>query len=204
MTDFFDAGRYRVFRAGASVPLPEDRIGIAIGLDEGHAFGDGSHPTTQGCLLALDALAERGPVFSAIDVGTGTGVLAIAARKTWPMAAVLASELDPVALPTAAANIERNGLAAEIELVAAEGFRSEQVPLRAPFDLAIINILKGPVILLAPECARLLEPGGHAILSGLRDDDQEEVEEAYRAQGFEDAEAFDVGRWRTLLLRKRA
>ncbi len=115
------------------------------------AFGTGHHGTTLGCLRALDQLAENGHVPRRVaDVGCGTAVLAMAAARLWPASLpVLASDIDPVAVDVAAANVVANGLSGAVECLVAAGFDAEPIRAAGPFDLVLANILKGPLIMLA-------------------------------------------------------
>jgi len=194
-----EAGRFFVYGSHDADKLPAGRIGLLI--EAAMAFGTGHHGTTLGCLRALDRLIESGFVARrAIDVGCGTAVLAMAAAKIWPDT-VLASDIDAVAVDVAKANAEANDLAGRIECLEAVGFDHPRIAAQAPYDLVFANILKGPLIGLAPDMGRLTAPGGLAILSGLLTTQADEVQAAYVAQGFALAEREDIGDWSTLVLR---
>ncbi|WP_064705575.1 50S ribosomal protein L11 methyltransferase [Rhizobium bangladeshense] len=139
---------------------------IAIEIDAGQAFGTGHHGTTAGCLEVIDAVVRSRPVSNALDLGTGSGVLAIAVRKLKNIP-VLATDIDPVATRVAAENVRRNGIASGIVTTTAPGFHSTAFSAHGPFDLIIANILARPLIRMAPRLATHLAPGGSVILSGI-------------------------------------
>lgn len=166
------------------------------------AFGTGHHGTTKGCLIALDKLANEGFVGRNVaDIGCGTAVLAMAAAKIWPYK-VLASDIDEVATDTARANIALNGLAERIEVVTCAGFDHPVLHEAAPFDLVLANILKGPLVDLAPDMDRNIAAGGYAILSGLLNTQADDVINAYTAENFELVDQIILGEWSSLTLRK--
>ncbi|MBY5436882.1 50S ribosomal protein L11 methyltransferase [Rhizobium leguminosarum] len=139
---------------------------IAIEIDAGQAFGTGHHGTTAGCLEVIDAVVRSRPVRNALDLGTGSGVLAIAVRKLRNIP-VLATDIDPIATKVAAENVRRNGIASGIVIRTAPGFHSTAFSEHGPFDLIIANILARPLIRMAPKLATHLAPGGSVILSGI-------------------------------------
>ena len=133
---------------------------ISIEIEAGEAFGTGHHGTTAGCLAAIADLAKARPIRNALDVGTGSGVLAIAiARLT--KARVLASDIDPVATRVAAANVRLNGVAARVRPITAQGLSGRLFRERAPYDLIVANILAGPLAALAPAISRACRAGRH-------------------------------------------
>lgn len=139
---------------------------IAIEIDAGQAFGTGHHGTTAGCLEVIDAVVRSRQVRNALDLGTGSGVLAIAVRKLKNVP-VLATDIDPIATRVAAENVRRNGIASGIVTRTARGFHSTAFSEHGPFDLIIANILARPLIRMAPKLATHLAPGGSVILSGI-------------------------------------
>jgi ribosomal protein L11 methyltransferase len=192
-----EAGRFVVHGSHARDGLPADLIPIEI--DAGLAFGSGEHATTHSCLRAIDRLARRHRFRRVLDVGCGSGVLAIAAAKCWPVAAI-ALDNDPIAVRVAAENVRLNGVAGRVRVVEAEGYRHPLVRRRAPFDLILANILADPLIELAPELRRHLAAGGHAVLSGLLDRQAEAVIAAHCRQGLHLVGRFDQGPWTALVL----
>lgn len=139
---------------------------IAIEIDAGQAFGTGHHGTTAGCLEVIDRVLRARTVRNALDLGTGSGVLAIAVRKLRNIP-VLATDIDPIAVRVAAENVRRNGITSGISTVAAPGFHSTAFSEHGPFDLIIANILARPLIKMAPQLVTNLAPGGSVILSGI-------------------------------------
>nr|WP_210299199.1 50S ribosomal protein L11 methyltransferase [Rhizobium sp. BK379] len=139
---------------------------IAIEIDAGQAFGTGHHGTTAGCLEVIDRVVRARKVRNALDLGTGSGVLAIAVRKLKDIP-VLATDIDPIAVGVAAENVRRNGIASGIRTVTAPGFHSTAFSENGPFDLIIANILARPLIKMAPQLVANLAPGGSVVLSGI-------------------------------------
>lgn len=197
-----DAGRFFVFGSHDADKVPQGRVPLQI--EATVAFGTGHHGTTLGCLLAFDRLLAAGwqPARVA-DIGCGTAVLAMAAAATLPGAQVIASDIDQVAVDVAVANVAINGLQGRVECLEAAGLDHKRLAEVAPFDLIFANILKGPLIDLAPAIAAHLAPGGRAILSGLLVVQAEAVTEAYVAQGLCLESRDDIGEWSTLLLQFR-
>lgn len=173
---------------------------LAIEIDAGQAFGTAHHGTTRGCLIAIDRLAKRKRWRSVLDVGTGSGILAIAAAKL-SNARVLASDIDPVAVAVAEENWQRNGVSARVSGLVSAGVRGTGFRQRAPFDLITANILAGPLLALAPHLARLAARGGHIVLSGLLDSQAREVSATYRRLGFVREACLSLEGWTTLILR---
>jgi ribosomal protein L11 methyltransferase len=195
-----DAGRFFVYGSHDAEKVPAGRIPLLI--EATVAFGTGHHGTTLGCLRALDRMVDRGDVaLNVADVGCGTAVLAMAAARVFPNT-VHASDIDEVAVSVARANAELNGLADRVICLEAAGFDHPALHAAAPFDLVFANILKGPLIDLAPSMAARVAPGGSAILSGLLVVQVEQVLAAYTANGFRQREREDIGEWSTLVLRR--
>lgn len=197
-----DAGRFFVYGSHDADKLPAGRVGLLI--EAAMAFGTGHHGTTQGCLEAVDKLLTQGHAFkNTADIGCGTAVLAIAAAKVLD-GSVIASDIDPVAVEVAVANAEANGVAGRIACVEAAGFGHPVLQENAPYDLVFANILKGPLIELAPDMAAHAAPGGHVILSGLLIEQAADVTAAYVAVGFDPVDRRDIGDWATLTFRRAA
>jgi ribosomal protein L11 methyltransferase len=178
---------------------------LALQIEAGLAFGTGQHATTTGCLLELDAV--QGPPRNALDLGTGTAILALAIAKKWPTACVTASDNDPVAIRVSAENIAINGMRTgskpgEILLTVAEGLADPQLTARGPYDLVVANILAGPLIELAPAISGVLAPGGTLLLAGVLDVQADRVEAAYEHVGLVRVARRPVGEWPTLRLQK--
>ena len=196
-----EAGRFFLYGSHDADKVPEDCIPLLI--DAAMAFGTGHHGTTKGCLIALDKLANGGFAGRNVgDIGCGTAVLAMAAAKIWPDK-VMASDIDEVATDTATANIVANGLEGRIEVVTCAGFDHPALQEAAPFDLVLANILKGPLVDLAPDMGRNIAAGGYAILSGLLNTQADDVINAYTAENFELVDQIILGEWSILTLLKR-
>ena len=166
-----------------------------IVIEPGRAFGTGTHGSTQGCLLLLEALLDRDPVARALDLGTGTGILAIAAAALG-VPEVTALDTDPDAVAAAEANALKNGVRERIRCALAD-----TAGVEAPaFPLILANLLTGSHLTHAPEYRRLLSPGGHLILGGILSDEAESVGWALAEHDFALAERTDVDGWASLLL----
>ncbi|MEZ5816259.1 MAG: 50S ribosomal protein L11 methyltransferase [Hyphomicrobiaceae bacterium] len=192
------AGRFLVHGAH-----DRDLIGrrlFAIEIDAGEAFGTAHHATTQGCLEAIDRLARRRTFARVLDLGCGSGLLAIAAARVWPRAGVVASDIDPIAVDVARANARLNGAGTRIRFVAASGLDHPRLRDKAPYDLVLANILAGPLIRLAPRLARAVGPGGTAVLSGILGEQAREVIGAYAMAGFRLMEKRIDHNWATMVL----
>jgi ribosomal protein L11 methyltransferase len=191
------AGRVLVHGAHDRDRLRPNDIGVEI--EAALAFGTGHHGTTLGCLKALDRITKRRRPARVLDVGTGTGVLAIAAARLLRQS-VACGDIDPVAVETARANAVANAANAFVRPVVAVGLR--HAALIGRYDLIFANILAKPLRLMAPAIARAAAPGAELVLSGLLSRDVPGVLSAYRAQGFSLAERGDIDGWATLVLRR--
>ena len=197
------AGRFFVYGSHDADKVPPDAIALLI--EAAMAFGTGHHGTTLGCLKALDTLATQGFQPKAVaDIGCGTAVLAMAAARVWPDARVIASDIDPVAVEVALSNLSANGMDGAVDCVEAAGFGHPALAASAPYDLIFANILKGPLIALAPDLAANLAPGGVMILSGILADQAEEVAGHYSALGINVNAPAQIGDWITLTGKKTA
>ncbi|WP_289042739.1 50S ribosomal protein L11 methyltransferase [uncultured Aliiroseovarius sp.] len=195
-----EAGRFFVYGSHDADQVPDGKIALLI--EAAMAFGTGHHGTTLGCLQALDKLAGQGFVGkNVVDIGCGTAVLAMAAARIWPNP-VLASDIDQVAVDVAKANIAANNLDDRICCVEAAGFNAPELQDAIPFDLVFANILKGPLIGLAPDMGKNISPKGYAILSGILNPQADEVIAVYAENGFNLVERTEIVDWTTLILRK--
>lgn len=203
------------FRVRTPDHPPEPRVGrIELVIPASRAFGTGQHETTAGCLEMLTRIADLGSeVTSLIDVGTGTGLLAFAARALWPDARATASDLDPVCEDVVRENAAINGVplgegdieeSGSLALVIADGLDHPALRARAPFDLLIANILAAPLIDLAPSFAKALAQAGNVVLAGLLASQADAVRGAYEHAGLEQVERIDRGDWAILWLRRRS
>lgn len=201
-----EAGRFYVYGSHDAARADEARAAgkVTLQIEATVAFGTGHHGTTLGCLRAFDRLIEAGlrPARVA-DIGCGTAVLALAAAAVLPGASVIASDIDQVAVDVALANAAINGLHGRIECLEAAGFAHPRLAEAAPYDLIFANILKGPLLELAPDMQRHCAPGGRLILSGLLVVQAEAILEAYRAQGFVLDQREDLGEWSALVLLRK-
>jgi ribosomal protein L11 methyltransferase len=196
------AGRFYVYGSHDADTVPEGVEPLLI--EAAMAFGTGHHGTTQGCLKALDRLMDAGVAcHNVADIGCGTAVLAMAAARVWPKP-VFASDMDQIAVDVAEANVVANDLGGRITCLAAMGFEHPELHKAAPFDLVFANILKQPLIDLAPDMASHLAPGGFAILSGILNDQGDEVAEVYARNGINTWHREEIGDWTTLTLQKAA
>ena len=173
--------------------------GISLEIDAGTAFGTGHHGTTEGCLLALDAIAKHARPRRILDLGTGTGVLAIAAAKALGTAA-LATDIDAEAVRVSLLNASLNGVKPMIRGVTAAGLKDPRIMAAAPFDLIFANILARPLVMLASGLSRILMPGGFLILSGLTLDQTRWIAATYRNRGLVPVSRITRGNWAALVL----
>lgn len=194
------AGRFTVHGSHDRVRIPRGPWSIEI--DAGEAFGTAHHATTLGCLTAVDRQAHGRSFKNVLDLGCGTGVLAIAAQRAMPRARVVASDIDPVAVRVAAANARHNG-ATSIRVVVADGLPRPASGSARRNDLLIANILARPLIALAGSIARAVAPGGVLVLSGLLTWQTRSVLAAYLARGFRLDQHQRLAGWSTLTLVKR-
>lgn len=191
------AGRF--FIRGSHVQGPVPAGSLALKIDAATAFGTGEHGSTQGCLLALDRLARRFRPRRVLDMGTGTGVLALASARLWRRP-VAAFDIDAEAVRVASANARANGAANLVQARRAQGYRHRELWARAPYDLVLANILARPLSRMARDLARALSPRGVAVLAGLLPRQESLVLSAHRAHGLHLAARCDVAGWRTLVL----
>lgn len=192
------AGRFFVYGRHDADKVPAACIPIEVEANQ--AFGTGHHATTAGCLEYISELIDERPPVHALDIGTGTGLLAIAiARAT--RRAVLASDIDPVAVEVARANARANGVGPWVTAVTAAGFDHPALAARAPYDLIVANILARPLVKLAPGFGRHLAAGGTLILSGLLRTQENMVTSAMTMQGLRLVSRKPKGDWVTLRLR---
>ena len=175
----------------------------AIEIDAGEAFGTGHNATTALCLEAIDLLARRRRFRRVVDLGCGSGVLAIAAARAFAGARVLAVDNDPLATAVARANARLNRVAGRFRILDAAGFDHAVVRHAQPFDLVLANLLPRPLIALAPAMRCAMQPGGIAVLSGLLDHQAREVRATYAAAGFRLLQQCSRAGWTALTLARR-
>ena len=175
--------------------------GISLEIDAGTAFGTGHHGTTAGCLLALDAILKKRKPKRILDLGTGTGVLALAACAATKVKA-LGTDIDPEAVRVARLNARLNQLGSMLEGYVATGLHHPVIGKNAPYDLIFANILARPLAQLATGLSRLLAPGGALILSGLTVDQERWIRAAYRGRGLNVHRSIRNGNWIALVMTK--
>lgn len=182
----------------AAAPTPGR---ITLTLDAGLAFGSGEHGSTRGCLRAIEHVARRRRPSRLLDLGTGSGILALAAARLWRRD-VLASDIDPWSVRVAAGNAAANGVGGAVRCLRGDGWHDPRLRRRGPFDLVFANILARPLCAMARDLGRNLAPGGEAILAGLLENQSRMVLAAHRRAGLVLAARFREGPWTALLLRK--
>jgi ribosomal protein L11 methyltransferase len=192
------AGRFMVHGQHDRAKVPPNKLGIEI--EAALAFGTGHHGTTRGCLLLLDHVLKARRPHRVLDLGTGTGVLAIAAAKALHHK-VLASDIDPPSVRVARQNARLNAAGNWVQVVRATGFSAPQFAAHGPFDLVLANILANPLRLLATPMTRHLAPSASVILSGLLTHQAPGVIAAYRARGLKPVRHLKIEGWSSLLLR---
>lgn len=190
------AGRF--FLHGAHDRAKRRAGGFSLEIDAGTAFGTGHHGTTEGCLLALDRILKRRTPRKILDVGCGTGVLAIAAARATGRPA-LASDIDPEAVRVTLANAALNGVKPLIESFVAAGLNHPRIAVGSPYDLIFANILARPLVALSTGLSRMLAPGGELILSGLTAEQMRWIEATYESRGLTLMGRIQRGNWATLV-----
>ena len=195
-----EAGDFFVYGSHDSDKVPANCKPLLI--EAAMAFGTGHHGTTKGCLTALDNLFKSGFIgTNVVDIGCGTAVLAMAAALCWS-GKVLASDIDEIATETSKANAHANGLGDRIEVITCAGFDHPDLNASAPYDLILANILKGPLVALAPDMSKNSILGEYIILSGLLNTQADAVIDAYSDESFELVDHIKITEWSILTLRK--
>lgn len=193
------AGGFYVHGSHETAPIPGGLT--AIRIDAAQAFGTGHHETTTGCLEAIDRALKRRRFRSMLDVGTGTGVLAIALAKRTHLP-VIASDIDPIAVKTTIENARDNGVGRYVIALEATGLEHRQIATAAPYDLIVANILAAPLVALAPAMRRVAENGATVILSGILNHQAPRVVAAYSRQGIVLRHKIIKKEWATLVLER--
>ena len=195
------AGRFVVHGRHDRARVPAGAIGIEV--EAGLAFGTGHHGTTWGCLVALDRLLRRGRPSRALDLGCGSGVLAIALAKATPGGArVLASDIDHDSVLVARENAALNRIAHRIDAIEASGLAHPKLRADAPYDLLMANILAAPLRAMAPRITPTVARGGVIVLSGLLAYQEPTVRNAYLSLGFRHLFRVLSGGWMTVVLQR--
>ena len=192
-------GRFWIYGAhiDQAPPLGAKKLHVEAAED----FGSGNHPTTEGCLRALDGLLLKKRVRSVLDLGAGSAILAMAVAKIQPMTPIIAADIDPVATRTATANRRLNHIAPQkMTCVTSKGFAHRKLHQSAPYDLLIANILAGPLKAMAGDIKRHLADNGALILSGLLQSQEPQIISAYRARGLVVRKKIHIDEWSCLVL----
>ncbi len=200
------AGRFLVY--GSHDTDKADPSLINLQLDAGQAFGTGKHETTAACLTLIDKLATGVEPETLLDIGTGSGVLALAACKLWPEMVATGTDIDPIAIEVAADNTTINDVPvrhidqqhAGLALIVADGMQDERLLTEQPYDLVVANILAGPLIDMAADITAAVKQSGVLILSGLLITQAADVLAAYEEQGLKLVSKQESGEWAALQL----
>ncbi len=195
-----NAGRYVVHGSHDRERVPTNKIGIEI--EAALAFGTGHHGTTRGCLILLNQVLNQRVPKRVLDLGSGTGVLAIAAARTLRRH-VLASDIDPRSVLVARDNAKLNGVGNLVEMIEATGFHSPRFAANGPFGLVLANILANPLRKLAPTLVKHLAPNAFVILSGLLPHQANSVVATYRGNGMKLVRRLQIDGWSSLLMQRR-
>ena len=174
---------------------------IALNIDAATAFGSGEHETTKACLMALETLKEKFLPRKALDMGCGSGILALAIKKLWPDCAVFAVDIDPESVRVTARHADMNGLS--VSSAAGDGYQTDLVHQNTGYDLIVANILAGPLVEMAPDLNKNLNRGGYGILSGLLARQERDVIAAHQAQGLFLQQSIPMNEWRALIFQKQ-
>ncbi len=195
-----ETGRFFLYGEHSAKKVPANAIGLKI--EASTAFGTGHHGTTKGCLLAFEALAKQRTFKNALDLGCGTGVLAMAFARLTRRPAV-ATDIDPLATQKTIENAKLNRASPYLRAATANGFKTPLIAENGPYDLVFANILAGPLMKLMPGIKANLAKGGHAILSGLLDEQANGILAMARAQGLRLVKRAALEGWITLVLERR-
>lgn len=197
----FSVGPFFIYGSHYEGGVPDGQIGLLI--DAARAFGSGDHGTTKGCLQAMLDLKGKGICpWNVLDMGTGSGILAIAAWKLW-QTPILAVDNDPEAIKVAQKYQALNGVSDKngaMACVVGDGFTSPDTIRKKPYDLIIANILAGPLIEMVDEAASVCDTGGYILLSGTLVTQADDVRKAYEQRGFTLRKQIDIGKWSTLVM----
>lgn len=196
----FAIGRFWIH--GSHVDAQPTKGQVPLQLNAGLAFGSGEHPTTEGCLRALDQLAKRRRFAHVLDMGCGAGLLAIAAAKCWP-SRVLAVDNDGIAVDVAKENARINGVDDRFKALVSEGYAHLLIRTHGPYDLILSNILADPLCEMARDLANHLAHDGAVILAGLLDQQAREVVASHQVYGVFLRNKIKIGPWTILIMSRR-
>jgi ribosomal protein L11 methyltransferase len=192
----FSVGPFYLYGSHVKESIPDGQIGLQI--DAGSAFGSGEHGTTSGCLQALAKLHETKHVDVMLDMGCGSGILAIAMAKLWHKP-VIATDMDAVSVRVTAENAIINNIAEHVIAIESEGYASPQIKEHGPYDIVAANILANPLTAMAADAREHIKTDGHLILSGILENQAAQVITAYEKVGFALQEQMLIGQWSTLI-----
>ncbi len=197
-------GKFFVYGSHYDGEFPEELIPLKV--DAATAFGSGEHETTQGCIQALEYLVDEKKYNfkNALDMGCGSGILAIVMANLMPEAKITAIDIDPESVVVTNRHASLNGIPEKINAATGDGYSTVLAQKNAPYDIIASNILSGPLIEMAPEVSKVLKEGGYCILSGLLLKQKENVVDAYVVEGLELIHAEEIGEWQALVMRKTA
>lgn len=197
----FEVGSYFIYGSHYTGEIPQDRIPLQI--EAATAFGSGEHGTTSCCMLAIEHVKALGVMpGNILDMGCGSGILAIAAAKLWPDVPIYAADNDPECVRVSDIHISVNKVT-NIETFRSDGYDADsEVWNHAPYHFIIANILAGPLIDMAGEQSKALADEGYLILSGTLREQAESVLNAYTLHGLKLVAEFPGEEWMTLLLQK--
>lgn len=198
----FSVGKFYIYGSHCEDPVPEGQTGLLI--DAVEAFGSGSHGTTMGCIeLLQDLAADRAfTPRTILDLGTGSGILAVAAAYLWPDIPVIASDIEPESAAAARRHADSNHVGARIDAVHAEGFDHGAIANGAPYDLIIANILPSVLTALSGGMMTHATPQAYIMLSGIRDDVAQDVHDHFATLDCHEIARVSREGWTSLLLRR--
>lgn len=200
----FSIGPFFIYGSHYKGDIPAAQI--ALQVDAATAFGSGEHETTKGCMQAMLDLKGQGACpWNILDMGTGSGILALAAWKLWK-SPTLAVDNDPESIVVTKRHAALNGVAlakSALSCACGDGFNTPIVGTQKPYELILANILAGPVIEMAPALHAVLDDNGYCILSGMLKEQADLVASAYEGLGLTLHKRYDIGEWSTLVLQRR-
>lgn len=193
-----EIGRFFVYGSHYDGEKPANLVPLQI--DAATAFGSGEHETTRSCMEAFEQLARQHSFENALDMGCGSGILAIAMQKIWPGIKLAAVDIDPESIVVTKRHAAFNNISLEAQ--AGDGYHTPLAQENAPYDLVACNILSGPLVEMSGDLCNALKPGGFAVLSGLLKRQREEVIGAHQRAGLALAGVIEDGDWAALIMRK--
>lgn len=191
-------GRFFVHGSYYKGPVPQGQTALAI--DAATAFGSGEHETTRSCMVAFEQLAKQHKFATGLDMGCGSGILAIAMAKIWPGIKLTAIDIDPESVIVTNRHAAMNGVTLQAD--AGDGYKTPLAQQNAPYQLVGANILAAPLIAMAGQLHNALAPKGFAVLSGLLGRQQEEVTGAHLRAGLKLCGVIEDGDWRALIFQR--